>query len=243
MKPSHGSVHGASLPPFRCSRRTKSTLSPPLVEPDRELASSPSRDPQRLPANNHQVSTIGRKATSARPTATRQPDHEQPLSLRWSSRTASMRAVRVETTRQQLPANNHQVSTIDRRTTSARPTVTRTEPPAPSLPRWSSRTASLRAVRVETTRHSAQTYPQLPCTHHDPDHSPTPRDHDVDMAWVYILLCADGSFYVGSTTNLELRLEQHMTGRGAVYTRQRLPGTSARRYRPHATAKRPRSNR
>ena len=43
------------------------------------------------------------------------------------------------------------------------------------------------------------------------------------MAWVYILLCADGSFYVGSTTNLELRLEQHMTGRGAVYTRRRLP--------------------
>ncbi|RRD48238.1 GIY-YIG nuclease family protein [Arachnia propionica] len=43
------------------------------------------------------------------------------------------------------------------------------------------------------------------------------------MAWVYILQCADGSHYVGSTKNLELRLEQHVTGRGAAYTRRRLP--------------------
>lgn len=43
------------------------------------------------------------------------------------------------------------------------------------------------------------------------------------MAWVYILQCADGSYYVGSTKNLELRLEQHVTGRGAAYTRRRLP--------------------
>jgi putative endonuclease len=43
------------------------------------------------------------------------------------------------------------------------------------------------------------------------------------MAWVYILECRDGSFYVGSTRNLDKRLEQHASGLGAKYTSQRLP--------------------
>ena len=43
------------------------------------------------------------------------------------------------------------------------------------------------------------------------------------MGVTYILECADGSFYVGSTTNLTLRLEQHALGYGAAYTRSRLP--------------------
>ncbi len=43
------------------------------------------------------------------------------------------------------------------------------------------------------------------------------------MAWVYILECGDGSYYVGSTTDLEARLEQHASGRGARYTGRRLP--------------------
>ncbi len=43
------------------------------------------------------------------------------------------------------------------------------------------------------------------------------------MAWVYILRCADGSFYTGSTTDLELRLWQHEEGLGANFTRKRLP--------------------
>jgi putative endonuclease len=30
--------------------------------------------------------------------------------------------------------------------------------------------------------------------------------------WVYMLLCADGSFYVGVTNNLEFRLGQHEFG-------------------------------
>ena len=47
------------------------------------------------------------------------------------------------------------------------------------------------------------------------------------MAWVYILECADGSYYVGSTKNLDLRLNQHMVGEGASYTRRRLPVTLA----------------
>ena len=41
--------------------------------------------------------------------------------------------------------------------------------------------------------------------------------------WMYILLCADGSYYTGSTNNLELRLEQHQNGEGANHTKKRLP--------------------
>ena len=43
------------------------------------------------------------------------------------------------------------------------------------------------------------------------------------MAWMYILECSDGSFYVGSTKNLELRLSEHQEGLGAKYTSRRLP--------------------
>jgi putative endonuclease len=43
------------------------------------------------------------------------------------------------------------------------------------------------------------------------------------MPHMYILKCSDGSFYVGSTRNLERRLEEHSTGFGAAYTRTRLP--------------------
>ncbi|WKN49405.1 GIY-YIG nuclease family protein [Nocardioides sp. Arc9.136] len=41
------------------------------------------------------------------------------------------------------------------------------------------------------------------------------------MPWTYILECADGSFYVGSTTDMERRLSEHDLGLGAVYTRPR----------------------
>ena len=40
---------------------------------------------------------------------------------------------------------------------------------------------------------------------------------------MYILQCSDGSYYVGSTTNLTLRLLQHQNGEGAKYTKSRLP--------------------
>ena len=43
------------------------------------------------------------------------------------------------------------------------------------------------------------------------------------MPFVYILQCRDGTYYVGSTTHLELRLTQHQTGHGSEYTRHRLP--------------------
>ena len=39
------------------------------------------------------------------------------------------------------------------------------------------------------------------------------------MAWTYLLECRDGSFYVGSTTDLMARLHQHQIGMGAVRTR------------------------
>jgi putative endonuclease len=41
------------------------------------------------------------------------------------------------------------------------------------------------------------------------------------MAWTYLLECADGSFYVGSTVDLERRVAQHDAGLGAAYTRPR----------------------
>lgn len=43
------------------------------------------------------------------------------------------------------------------------------------------------------------------------------------MPYVYILECADGSYYVGSTRALEARFAQHASGEGAAYTRRRRP--------------------
>ena len=40
---------------------------------------------------------------------------------------------------------------------------------------------------------------------------------------MYILECADGSFYTGSTKHLPLRLWQHQNGFGANHTKKRLP--------------------
>ncbi|MDP8079641.1 GIY-YIG nuclease family protein [Phocoenobacter skyensis] len=41
--------------------------------------------------------------------------------------------------------------------------------------------------------------------------------------YMYILRCADGSFYTGSTRNLEARIWEHQNGEGANYTKKRLP--------------------
>ena len=42
--------------------------------------------------------------------------------------------------------------------------------------------------------------------------------------YCYILECADGTYYVGSTTNMAARLWQHQHGPdGAAYTRKRRP--------------------
>ena len=41
------------------------------------------------------------------------------------------------------------------------------------------------------------------------------------MAWTYIIECADGSFYVGSTIDLDRRISEHNLGVGPIYTRIR----------------------
>lgn len=40
---------------------------------------------------------------------------------------------------------------------------------------------------------------------------------------VYILRCGDGTLYTGCTNDLPRRLRAHQAGRGAKYTRSRLP--------------------
>jgi putative endonuclease len=43
-------------------------------------------------------------------------------------------------------------------------------------------------------------------------------------AWLYILRCADGSYYTGTTrTDLDIRLAQHQTGHFGGYTTTRRP--------------------
>ena len=41
--------------------------------------------------------------------------------------------------------------------------------------------------------------------------------------YMYILHCADDSYYTGSTTDLDRRLLQHQMGEGANHTKSRLP--------------------
>ena len=40
---------------------------------------------------------------------------------------------------------------------------------------------------------------------------------------VYILRCEDGSLYTGIAKDVKARFKQHSEGRGATYTRTRLP--------------------
>lgn len=41
--------------------------------------------------------------------------------------------------------------------------------------------------------------------------------------WVYILRCADSSYYTGHTDNLEKRIGEHLNGLCVGYTSSRLP--------------------
>ncbi|HUT00847.1 MAG TPA: GIY-YIG nuclease family protein [Phycisphaerae bacterium] len=45
----------------------------------------------------------------------------------------------------------------------------------------------------------------------------------VEPWYVYILQCADGSYYVGHTDDLDERVSQHNAGRGATWTAWRRP--------------------
>ncbi len=40
---------------------------------------------------------------------------------------------------------------------------------------------------------------------------------------VYIVKCSDGTFYTGWTNDLEKRISSHNSGKGAKYTKPRLP--------------------
>ena len=42
-------------------------------------------------------------------------------------------------------------------------------------------------------------------------------------AYMYVLECRDGSYYTGYTTDVKRRLVAHNSGKGAKYTRARLP--------------------
>lgn len=46
---------------------------------------------------------------------------------------------------------------------------------------------------------------------------------DLHQAYMYVLQCADGSLYTGYTTDLERRIATHNAGKGAKYTKSRLP--------------------
>lgn len=43
------------------------------------------------------------------------------------------------------------------------------------------------------------------------------------MHYTYMVKCSDQSLYTGYTTNLERRVKTHNKGKGAKYTRSRLP--------------------
>jgi putative endonuclease len=43
------------------------------------------------------------------------------------------------------------------------------------------------------------------------------------MYYVYILLCRGGSYYIGSTNNIDKRFKDHLAGRGARYTKSHKP--------------------
>jgi predicted GIY-YIG superfamily endonuclease len=44
-----------------------------------------------------------------------------------------------------------------------------------------------------------------------------------DSFFVYILRCADGTLYIGHTSNVEDRVATHYDGRGALWTARRRP--------------------
>ena len=43
------------------------------------------------------------------------------------------------------------------------------------------------------------------------------------MNYTYIVQCSDGTLYTGWTTDVERRVRTHNSGKGAKYTRSRLP--------------------
>ncbi|QGZ26907.1 GIY-YIG nuclease family protein [Streptococcus ruminicola] len=42
-------------------------------------------------------------------------------------------------------------------------------------------------------------------------------------AYMYVVECSDGTLYTGYTTDIQHRIKTHNAGKGAKYTRSRLP--------------------
>lgn len=60
----------------------------------------------------------------------------------------------------------------------------------------------------------------------DPEAAPFPNQRGALSAvthHVYVLECADGTYYTGYTTDLDRRIAEHNAGKGAKYTRGRTP--------------------
>jgi len=49
------------------------------------------------------------------------------------------------------------------------------------------------------------------------------KKHKVMKGYMYILECASGHYYTGSTNDLERRLLEHQNGEGANFTKKHLP--------------------
>ncbi len=51
-----------------------------------------------------------------------------------------------------------------------------------------------------------------------------PPSTECDRSWcVYILLCRNGAYYVGTTNDLKKRIDEHLSGRGGHYTKANPP--------------------
>jgi putative endonuclease len=55
------------------------------------------------------------------------------------------------------------------------------------------------------------------------DSSPSAQTESDSAHFVYIVECADGTYYTGYTTDVERRVAEHNAGTGARYTRGRGP--------------------
>src|SRR5260370_12176066 len=57
-----------------------------------------------------------------------------------------------------------------------------------------------------------------------PDHNRTAPSPLFPPGWcTYMLLCIDGSYYVGLTNNLAQRIKDHSSGKGPIYTKTTKP--------------------
>lgn len=49
------------------------------------------------------------------------------------------------------------------------------------------------------------------------------RTKVINMWFVYILLCKNGCYYIGSSNNVDKRVKDHLDGKGGRYTRSHKP--------------------